>query len=113
MGYNPNYVSIVWSGADQPVLHLSSIKDGQGANMALPIWADVFRVVTKNSQLRKKHLSNKNYTYEFECNYYLPEKTGFIRDLFKRKTPKENDNDGLEPEDKKKGILNKIKNKLR
>ena len=113
VGYNPNYVSIVWSGADQPVLHLSSIKDGQGANMALPIWADVFRVVTKNSQLRKKHLSNKNYTYEFECNYYLPEKTGFIRDLFKRKTPKENDNDGLEPEDKKKGILNKIKNKLR
>ena len=39
MGITPNLVTGVWVGASDRRMHFRSIRYGQGANMALPIWA--------------------------------------------------------------------------
>jgi len=39
MGVTPNLVSGVWTGAEDRSIHFDGITLGQGANMALPIWA--------------------------------------------------------------------------
>lgn len=39
MGVTPNLVAGVWTGAEDRATHFNGIKLGQGANMALPIWA--------------------------------------------------------------------------
>lgn len=39
IGYTPGLVAGAWVGADNPSVHFKSIKYGQGAATALPIWA--------------------------------------------------------------------------
>ena len=39
MGLTPDITTGVWTGAEDRSVHFRSIKLGQGANMALPIWA--------------------------------------------------------------------------
>lgn len=39
MGVTPDLVSGVWVGAEDRAVHFQGISKGQGANMALPIWA--------------------------------------------------------------------------
>ena len=39
MGITPNLVSGVWVGGEDRSIHFDKIYYGQGANMALPIWA--------------------------------------------------------------------------
>lgn len=39
MGITPELVSGVWTGAEDRSIHFEGIRQGQGANMALPIWA--------------------------------------------------------------------------
>jgi penicillin-binding protein 1A len=39
MGITPNLVAGVWTGAEDRATHFDGISLGQGANMALPIWA--------------------------------------------------------------------------
>jgi penicillin-binding protein 1A len=39
MGITPELVSGVWVGAEDRSVHFEGIRQGQGANMALPIWA--------------------------------------------------------------------------
>lgn len=39
MGITPNLVSGAWVGAEDRAIHFEGIRLGQGANMALPIWA--------------------------------------------------------------------------
>jgi len=39
MGITPKLVTGVWVGAEDRSVHFRTIKEGQGANMALPIWA--------------------------------------------------------------------------
>ena len=46
MGMVPNLVTGVWVGAEDRAAHFSSIAYGQGASMALPIWA--FRITSYN-----------------------------------------------------------------
>lgn len=47
IGYSPEWLGGVWVGADNPMIRFSSIKNGQGANMALPIWAIFYRKIKK------------------------------------------------------------------
>ena len=111
IGYNPNFVAIVWTGADNPALRFSSIRDGQGANMALPVWAKVFKTITKDSDLKKTFVGNFSKGLPFECDYFVPEKEGFIRNLFKRKRPRVNDSDGLEKPEEKKSLRDRFRRK--
>jgi len=39
MGITPELVTGIWVGGDERGIHFENIRDGQGANMALPIWA--------------------------------------------------------------------------
>jgi len=39
MGYTPSLVSGVWVGGEDRSIHFDNIAEGQGAQMALPIWA--------------------------------------------------------------------------
>lgn len=45
MGVTPNLVGGVWTGGDERSIHFNSTTYGQGANMALPIWAKFMRKV--------------------------------------------------------------------
>jgi len=65
MGMVPNLVTGVWVGAEDRAVHFKSVKDGQGAAMALPIWglymkncyADNTLNISKNSFKRPEDLS--------------------------------------------------------
>ena len=51
MGVTPNLVGGVWTGAEDRSVHFESITYGQGANMALPIWASFMRKVYDDPSL--------------------------------------------------------------
>ena len=38
MGFTPTLVSGVWVGGEERDIHFDNMKDGQGAEMALPVW---------------------------------------------------------------------------
>jgi penicillin-binding protein 1A len=45
MGITPDLVSGCWTGAEDRAVHFDNITYGQGANMALPIWAEYMKQV--------------------------------------------------------------------
>ena len=51
MGYTPSLVSGVWVGGEDRDIHFDGIGMGQGASMALPIWALYMKKVLNNSEL--------------------------------------------------------------
>jgi penicillin-binding protein 1A len=52
IGITPNLVTGVWVGAEDRSVHFDNITQGQGANMALPIWAIYMKsVVARDSVL--------------------------------------------------------------
>ena len=51
MGMVPNLVTGVWVGAEDRAAHFSSIAYGQGASMALPIWAMYMKSCYGNEEL--------------------------------------------------------------
>ncbi|MFA8435954.1 MAG: penicillin-binding protein 1A [Marinifilaceae bacterium] len=51
MGITPELVSGVWVGAEDRAVHFEGIYYGQGANMALPIWALYMKKVYEDSSL--------------------------------------------------------------
>ncbi len=55
MGITPNLVSGVWTGAEDRSVHFDNIKYGQGANMALPIWALYMQKVYADSTINISH----------------------------------------------------------
>lgn len=58
MALTPDLVGGVWVGAEDRSIHFQDLKYGQGANMALPIWA-VF--LDKVMQDPKLHFSGRNF----------------------------------------------------
>jgi len=51
MGMVPNLVTGVWVGGEDQPIHFQSIKYGQGASMALPIWALYMKANYENEEL--------------------------------------------------------------
>ncbi len=51
MGVTPNLVSGAWVGGEDRSIHFNNIRLGQGANMALPIWARYMKKVYSDSTL--------------------------------------------------------------
>ena len=45
MGITPNLVTGVWTGCDDRSVHFRDIQNGQGANMALPVFAEYMQRV--------------------------------------------------------------------
>jgi len=51
IGFTPSLVSGVWTGFEDRSINFSSMVDGQGANMALPIWAIYMQKVLNDPDL--------------------------------------------------------------
>ncbi len=74
MGLTPNLVSGVWVGCEDRACHFRSMQLGQGANMALPIWAIYMRkIYTDNTiKLYKGDFEKpaRPISVEIDCNKY-------------------------------------------
>jgi penicillin-binding protein 1A len=74
MGITPDLVTGVWTGCDDRAAHFRSIDLGQGANMALPIWAYYMKKVYADPLLRisKRDFDAppKGMMVEFDCDKY-------------------------------------------
>jgi penicillin-binding protein 1A len=57
MGITPNLATGVWVGHADRRMHFRSIKYGQGANMALPIWAEYYQALYDDPNLVIPQLS--------------------------------------------------------
>ncbi|MCK9451510.1 MAG: transglycosylase domain-containing protein [Bacteroidales bacterium] len=74
MGVTPDLTTGVWVGAEDRSVHFRTIKLGQGANMALPIWALYMQKVYDDPALNiskedfKKPLGD--IAIEFDCDKY-------------------------------------------
>ncbi|MFA5416999.1 MAG: transglycosylase domain-containing protein [Bacteroidales bacterium] len=74
MGITPDLTTGIWVGADDRSVHFRSISLGQGANMALPIWALYMKKVYADPSLGisqgefEKPL--KDISIEFDCEKY-------------------------------------------
>ena len=51
VGFTPSLVSGVWVGGEDRSIHFDNMSAGQGANMALPIWAIYMQKVYANEEL--------------------------------------------------------------
>lgn len=97
VGYTPEWLGVVWVGADDPGLHFSSIKDGQGANMALPIWARFHQKVKNDEELSSRLNAFFSFPNDLvDCE--LQREDNFLVKVFKKKTKKSRES-GLEYEE--------------
>jgi len=73
MGMVPNLATGVWVGAENRSIHFKGITRGQGASMALPIWALYMKQVYKDSTL---HISQEEFekpehiSINLDCNTF-------------------------------------------
>ncbi len=71
MGVTPNLVTGVWTGAEDRATHFDGISLGQGANMALPIWAWYMKDVYADEELNIKESDTFEApevgNFDFDC----------------------------------------------
>ncbi|NND05811.1 MAG: penicillin-binding protein [Saprospiraceae bacterium] len=78
VGYTPSLVAGVWVGAELPSVHFRSIRTGQGANSALPIWG-LFMKKVKDNKRTARYLSGAfdlpidSVMAAMDCPHFLPE----------------------------------------
>jgi penicillin-binding protein 1A len=75
MGITPKLTTGIWVGAEDRSVHFRTIKLGQGANMALPIWAIYMKKVYADQSLGISTADDfpkplKNIDVEFDCKKY-------------------------------------------
>ena len=74
MGITPDLVSGVWTGCEDRSCHFKSMSQGQGANMALPIWALYMKKLYDDPtiKLSKKDFEkpDKPLSVEINCDKY-------------------------------------------
>jgi penicillin-binding protein 1A len=73
MGLTPELVAGVWVGAEDRSVHFRSTYYGQGANMALPIWAIFMKKVYADSTItisKGDFDKPKNLDVELDCDKY-------------------------------------------
>ena len=76
MGMVPNLVTGVWVGAEDRAAHFSSITYGQGASMALPIWALYMKACYTDNELnvsQDEFVKPENLSIEVDCLKYNEE----------------------------------------
>ena len=75
MGITPKLTTGIWVGAEDRSVHFRTIKLGQGANMALPVWALYMKKVYADPSLGISPSDDfpkplKNIDVEFDCKKY-------------------------------------------
>ncbi len=71
MGMVPNLATGVWVGADDRSIHFPDVTRGQGASMALPIWALYYKNLYADKSLKvsdKEFSKPVNLTVELDCD---------------------------------------------
>lgn len=68
MGFTPSLVSGVWVGGEDRSIHFDNIAEGQGASMALPIWALYMKKVLSDNTLGYSARENFNIPSSFNAN---------------------------------------------
>jgi penicillin-binding protein 1A len=86
MGITPELVSGLWTGCEDRSVHFRSIALGQGANMALPVWAYYMKKVFADSELNYStsdfEKPEKPLSVELDCSKYeSPDNGGSINDF--------------------------------
>lgn len=82
MGIVPNLVTGVWVGGDDRATHFPSLRYGQGATMALPMWGLYMKEMYKNKELGisdSDFKKPKGLSIEVNCENYKG--TGVSEDL--------------------------------
>lgn len=75
MGFTPSLVSGVWVGGEDRSIHFDGIVEGQGASMALPIWALYMKKVLSDSSLGYSYTEGFNIPESFNANEGCEENT--------------------------------------
>lgn len=68
MGYTPSLISGVWVGGEDRSIHFDNIAEGQGATMALPIWAIYMKKVYNDGSLGYSQSENFDIPDTFNVN---------------------------------------------
>lgn len=71
MGFTPSLVTGVWVGCADRRMRFKSIKYGQGANMALPIWALYMKRVLADEDIGmtpERFIAPEDYAVNFNCS---------------------------------------------
>ncbi len=79
MGMVPNLTTGVWVGAEDRAAHFADIGRGQGAAMALPIWALYMQKCYADPELtisKEKFEEPENLRIELDCDKYKKEQEG-------------------------------------
>lgn len=92
IGFNRRLVIGVWTGADDPGIHFRSTRLGQGANMALPIFAKIFQELNKDPEFTQTTRMrfpppSRAVMYRLRCDP-VREDRGFFDGLFGRREEK-------------------------
>jgi penicillin-binding protein 1A len=84
MGITPELVSGVWVGCEDRSVHFRNIALGQGANMALPIWALYMKKVYADKEL---NISQEDFrapakplSVELDCSKYENQNEGIFEE---------------------------------
>jgi penicillin-binding protein 1A len=85
MGITPELVSGCWTGGEDRSVHFDNIKYGQGANMALPIWAlymkKVYADVSINISQEDFQKPSKKIQVELDCEKYEKSQKGGFNEV--------------------------------
>lgn len=89
MGLVPNLTTGVWVGAEDRAAHFADIGRGQGAAMALPIWALYMQKCYADPELgisKDKFEEPDNLSIELDCEKYKSQQEGSENDLEEEET---------------------------
>ncbi len=131
IGYTPTLLAGAWVGAESPAVHFRSTTLGQGAHMAMPIYGIFMRKVEQDSNYGKYTNArfdnlNEDLLVMVDCMDYSeddPDRSRFF-DFFRggnkepdrpllKPTDEQNKNDDEERDEKRKGLLNRMKDLFR
>lgn len=93
IGYTPNILAGVWVGADQPEIHFNDMELGEGARLAMPIWAKFYQKMQASHPYKSKTPTAFPGNTLNDCELYKED--NFFQKLFVRKS-KTNKKTGLE-----------------
>ena len=90
MGIVPNLVTGVWTGANDRSVHFKYIAQGQGASMALPIWAIYMKKCYADKTL---NISKQDFERPEDINILLDCNDSTLYDNNRLKNNSENEED--------------------
>ncbi|WKN43535.1 penicillin-binding protein 1A [Tunicatimonas pelagia] len=91
IGATPKLVAGAWVGGDNRLVRFRNISLGQGANTALPIWANFMKSFTEDATFKKLRYArfpqpSRWVQASLACDSYREDKEeGFLRELFAKK----------------------------